>query len=135
MLQLQNTTQYNEQILIRAARESEANDRIPEAIRLYNLAGDYATVIACLAHALGNTLSLPTTGSENEKGRVIEKTAVEILRHYERMNRAVGRDRDAAVKLLRVREAMIAKNAGRPDVTLEVISFHVTPFGRLTYLP
>lgn len=77
-------------------------------------------MIACLAQALGNTLSLPATGGENEKGRVIEKTAVEILRHYERMNRAVGRDRDAAVKLLRVREAINAKNAGRPDVTLEV---------------
>ena len=51
---------------------------------------------------------------------MIEKTALEILRHYERMNRAVGRDRDAAVKLLRVREATNAKNAGRPDVTLEV---------------
>ncbi|KAG9310291.1 nucleoporin interacting component Nup93/Nic96 [Chiua virens] len=121
LLQLQTTAQYNEQILIRAARESEANDRIPEAIKLYNLAGDYATVIACLAQALGNTLSLPTTGGENEKGRVIEKTAVEILRHYERMNRGVGRDRDAAVKLLRVREAMNAKNSGRPDVTLEIM--------------
>jgi hypothetical protein len=77
-------------------------------------------VIACLAQALGNTLALPTTGGENEKGRVIEKTAVEILRHYERMNRAVGKDRDAAVKLLRVREALNAKNAGRPDVALEV---------------
>lgn len=66
---------------------------------------------------------MPTMGGENEKGRVIEKTAVEILRHYERMNRAVGRDRDAAVKLLRVREAMNAKNAGRPDVTLEACYF------------
>ncbi|KAG8220223.1 nucleoporin-interacting protein NIC96 [Butyriboletus roseoflavus] len=121
LLHLQNAAQYNEQILIRAARDSEANDRIPEAIKLYNLAGDYATVIACLAQALGNTLSLPMTGGENEKGRVIEKTAVEILRHYERMNRAVGRDRDAAVKLLRVREAINAKNAGRPDATLEVM--------------
>lgn len=82
-------------------------------------------MIACLAQALGNTLSLPTTGGENEKGRVIEKTAIEILRHYERMNRAVGRDRDAAVKLLRVREAMNAKNAGRPDVTLEVRWFQL----------
>ncbi|KAG6332408.1 hypothetical protein ID866_6679 [Astraeus odoratus] len=119
LLHLQNTVQFNEQILIRAARECEENDRISEAIKLYNLAGDYATVIACLAQALGNTLSLPTT--ENEKGKVIEKTAVEILKHYERMNRAVGRDREAAVRLLRVREAINAKNAGRPDVALEIM--------------
>ncbi|KAH7884023.1 Nup93/Nic96-domain-containing protein [Phlebopus sp. FC_14] len=119
LLQLRSTAQYNEQILVRAARDSEENDRIPEAIKLYNLAGDYATVISCLAQALGNTLSLPS--GENEKGRVIEKTAFEILRHYERMNRAVGKDRDAAVRLLRVREAINAKNAGRPDVALEIM--------------
>lgn len=118
MLHLQSASQYNEQILVRAARECEDNDRIPEAIKLYNLAGDYATVIACLAQALGNTLSLPS--AENEKGKVIEKTAIEILRHYERMNRGVGKDREAAVRLLRVREAINAKNAGRPDVALEV---------------
>ena len=56
-LRLQNTAQYrdNEQILIRAARDSEENDHIPEAIKLYNLAGDYGMVISCLAQALGNT--------------------------------------------------------------------------------
>ena len=77
-------------------------------------------LIACLAHwqALKNTLSLPRTGGESEKGRVIEKTTVEILQHYERMNRAVRRDRDAAVKLLRER-----MNAGRPDVTREACCF------------
>ncbi|KAI6153159.1 nucleoporin-interacting protein NIC96 [Pisolithus tinctorius] len=119
LLHLQNITQYNNQILIRAARECEENDRIPEAIKLYNLAGDYATVIACLAQALGNTLSLPM--AENEKGKIVEKTAIEILKHYERMNRAVGKDREAAVRLLRVREAINAKNAGRPDVALEIM--------------
>ncbi|KAI6022591.1 nucleoporin-interacting protein NIC96 [Pisolithus marmoratus] len=119
LLHLQNITQYNNQILIRAARDCEENDRIPEAIKLYNLAGDYATVIACLAQALGNTLSLPM--AENEKGKIVEKTALEILNHYERMNRAVGKDREAAVRLLRVREAINAKNAGRPDVTLEIM--------------
>ncbi|KAF8426123.1 hypothetical protein L210DRAFT_1001994 [Boletus edulis BED1] len=81
LFQRQNTAQYSEQILIRAVRESEANDRIPEAIRPYNLVGDYAAVIACPVQALGSALSLPTTGGENEKGRVIEKTAVENLWH------------------------------------------------------
>lgn len=119
LLHLQNITQYNNQILIRAARECEENDRIPEAIKLYNLAGDYATVIACLAQALGNTLSLPM--AENEKGKIVEKTAIEILKHYERMNRAVGKEREAAVRLLRVREAINAKNAGRPDVALDIM--------------
>ncbi|KAH7911827.1 Nup93/Nic96-domain-containing protein [Hygrophoropsis aurantiaca] len=119
LLQLQNTAQYNEQILAHAARDSEENDRIPEAIKLYNLAGDYSTVISCLAQALGNSLSQPA--GENDKSGIVERTAVDILKHYERTNRAVGKDRDAAVRLLRVREAINAKNAGRPDVTLEIM--------------
>ena len=73
LLQLQNTVQYNKQMLIHAAHESEANDRIPEAIKLYNLARDYATVIACLAQALGSTPSLPTTGGEKQEGESDQK--------------------------------------------------------------
>ena len=41
--------------------------------------------------------------SVDEKGRAIERTAADILRHYERMNRAVGKDRDAVTRLLRIR--------------------------------
>lgn len=116
LLQLNDSKQYNDHILIRAAKHSEENDRIPEAIKLYNLAGDYSTVIACLAQSLGNTISQPS----GDKNRVIERTAADILRHYERTNRAVGKDRDAVVRLLRIREALDAKAAGRVDVTLEV---------------
>lgn len=120
MLHLNDNNQYNEQILIRAAKHSEENDRIPEAIKLYNLAGDYSTVISCLAQALGNTISQPS--GEGDKNRIIERTAADILRHYERTNRAVGKDRDAVIRLLRIREALDAKSAGRVDVTLEVSS-------------
>lgn len=118
LLQLQDTKQFNEQILIRAARHAEENDRISEAIKLYNLAGDYSTVISCLAQALGNTIAQP--GSPDEKGRTLERTAGDILRHYERMNRAVGKERDAVVRLLRIREAIDAKNSGRPELALDV---------------
>lgn len=102
---------------MRAAQSSEEADRVPEAIKLYNLAGDYATVVACLARALGNTVAQP---SVDEKARAIERTAADILRHYERTNRAVGKERDAVVRLLRVREAMDAKVAGRVEAALEV---------------
>ncbi|KAF9007943.1 nucleoporin-interacting protein NIC96 [Cyathus striatus] len=118
LLKLQDTRQFNEEILIRAARHSEENDRIAEAIKLYNLAGDYNTVVACLAQALGNTIAQPST---DEKARAVEKTAADILRHYERTNRAVGKDRDAVIKLLRIREAINAKNAGKPEAALEVM--------------
>ena len=118
MLHLNDNRQYNEQILVRAAKHSEENDRIPEAIKLYNLASDYSTVISCLAQALGNTIS--QSSGEGDKNRVIERTAADILRHYERTNRAVGKDREAVIRLLRIREALDAKSAGRTDVTLEV---------------
>ncbi|KAM6497845.1 nucleoporin-interacting protein NIC96 [Amanita muscaria] len=118
LLHLQDTRQFNEEILIRAAKDSEENDRIAEAIKLYNLAGDYPTVVSCLAQALGNTIAQPTP---DEKGRAIEKTAADIIRHYERTNRAVGKDRDAVVRLLKIREAMNAKAAGRPEVALDIM--------------
>ncbi|EAU93284.1 nucleoporin-interacting protein NIC96 [Coprinopsis cinerea okayama7 len=118
LLHLHDSKEYNQEILIRAARHSEENDRISEAIKLYNLAGDYATVVSCLANALGKTIAQT---SPDEKSRVVEKTAGEILRHYERTNRAVGKDRDAVIKLLKIREAVEAKNAGKPDVALEII--------------
>lgn len=117
LLALRDTKEFNEKILVKAARHSEENDRIPEAIKLYNLAGDYSTVISCLAQALGNTIALP---SADEKARSIERTASEILRNYERTNRAVGKDRDAVIRLLRVREAVDAKQGGRPDLALDV---------------
>ncbi|KAI0960869.1 hypothetical protein AcV7_000128 [Taiwanofungus camphoratus] len=118
LLKLEDSKEYNEQILVRAAKHSEQNDRIPEAIKLYNLAGDYTTVIACLVQALGNTISQP---SGDERARAIERTAADILRHYERTNRAVGKERDAVIRLLRVREAMEAKDSGRVELALEIM--------------
>ena len=118
MLKLQDAKQFNDQILVQAAQHSQENDRIPEAIKLYNLAGEYSTVISCLAQALGNTIAQPS--GDNEKGQAIEKTAADILRHYERTNRAVGKDREAVIRLLRIRDALDAKSAGRFDIALDV---------------
>ncbi|OJT04938.1 Meiotically up-regulated gene 87 protein [Trametes pubescens] len=118
LLKLDDTREYNEHILNRAAKSSEEADRIPEAIKLYNLAGDYTTVISVLAQALGNTLAQP---SVDEKARTVERTAADVLRHYERTNRAVGRERDAVIRMLRVREAMDAKDAGRVESALELM--------------
>lgn len=123
MLKLKDIKEFNEQILVIAARQSEQNDRVPEAIKLYNLAGDYATVIACLAQALGSTIAQP--GAGGEKGRIVESTAADILRHYERTNRGVGKERDAVVRLLRIREAMNAKDAGRVEAALDVSQIYL----------
>ena len=48
------TSDYTDQILLRAARQSERENHINEAIKLYHLAGDHETVVACLARALGD---------------------------------------------------------------------------------
>ncbi|CAK5264164.1 unnamed protein product [Mycena citricolor] len=118
LLRLRDTKDFNDQILIKAARDAEENDRMPEAVKLYNLAGDYSMVVACLAQALGNTIAMP---SADEKAKTVERVAKEILRQYERTNRAVGRERDAVIRLLRVREAMEAKLEGRPEKALEIM--------------
>lgn len=72
--------------------------------------------MSCLATALGGTVSKP---APDEKARAIERTAADIVRHYERTNRASGKDKDAVVRLLKIREAMDAKAAGRPDLALQ----------------
>ncbi len=77
-------------------------------------------MISCLCQALGSTISQP---SGDEAARSLERTAADILRHYERTNRGVGKEREAVIKLLRVREAMDAKEAGRAELALEVCSF------------
>ncbi|KAA1475433.1 nucleoporin-interacting protein NIC96 [Dentipellis sp. KUC8613] len=119
LLKLQDARDFNAHILVRAAKHSEENDRVLEAIKLYNLASDYPTVVSCLAQALGNTVSQPNGGGE--KGKAVEQTAADIIRHYERTNRAVGKDREAVVRLLRIREAMNAKAEGKVDIALDIM--------------
>lgn len=120
LLKLPDMTAFNEHILARAAHSAEQADRLPEAVKLYNLAGEYATVVACLARALGGTLVRPTA---DESAHAVERTAAEIVRHYERTNRAVGKDREAVIRMLRIRDAAKAKEAGRLDLTLDVSLF------------
>jgi nuclear pore complex protein Nup93 len=115
---LADANAFNAEILARAAAEAEDAGRVPEAVKLYNLAGAYDIVIGVLARALGGALSADVPG---DREREMEKTARDVLRHYERTNRAPGREREAVVRLLRVRDALDAKAAGRPDVALEVM--------------
>ncbi|KAI0028083.1 nucleoporin-interacting protein NIC96 [Vararia minispora EC-137] len=111
--------EFHEHILQRAARDAQDADRHLEAIKLFNLAGDYTKVIMCLAQGLGKTVGQPAGGGQ--EGRDLEQTAREIIRHYERMNRAVGCERDAVVKLLKIREAMEARAQSRHDRVLDIM--------------
>jgi len=119
LLKLHDAQELNAEVFVPAARQAEESDRVLQAIKLYNLAGEYTTVISSLATALGTTLAAP--GGGGERARSLEAAATDIIRHYERMGRAPGRVRDAVVKLLRVREALDAKAEGRVDRALEIV--------------
>jgi nuclear pore complex protein Nup93 len=118
LLKFSDTHQLNAEVFVPAARQAEESDLVLQAIKLYNLAGEYTTVINSLATALGTTLAAP--GGGGERARSLETAASDIIRHYERMGRAPGRARDAVMKLLRVREALDAKAEGRLDRAFEV---------------
>ena len=130
LLKLNDARELNAEIFVPAARQAEESDCVLQAIKLYNLAGEYSTVINSLATALGTTLATP--GSGGERARSLEAAANDIIRHYERTGRAPGRARDAVVKLLRVREALDAKAEGRLDRALEVSGLSVTFLRMLT---
>jgi len=119
LLKFSDVRELNAEIFVLAARQAEESDRVLQAIKLYNLAGEYTTVINSLATALGTTLATP--GGGGERARSLEVATSDIIRHYERMGRAPGRARDAVMKLLRVREALDAKAEGRLDRALEIV--------------
>jgi nuclear pore complex protein Nup93 len=118
LLKLRTTQQYNDTILLRAAAQSEREQRLNEAIKLYNLAGALSTVILCLSHGLRDLIAEPGGGGDD--GQTLERTAREIIRHYDRTNRVTGKERDVVIRLLGVREAMNAKERGRLEAALEV---------------
>lgn len=118
MLKLDSRPQYNETILLRAAAQSETQQRLSEAIRLYHLAGAHSTVIACLARGLGEYITEPEGGGG--EARDLENTARDLLRHYDRTNRVTGRERDTVVRLLGILEAQEAKRKGKLEAALEV---------------
>ncbi|KAH8120687.1 nucleoporin-interacting protein NIC96 [Phellopilus nigrolimitatus] len=127
LLQLKDGDDYNDKIVRTAAGMCERERRTLEAIKLYNIAGVHETVIACLAQALGEVVAQPDGAGED--GRRVEATAREIYHHYSRLNRAAGKERDAVYMLLRIREATMAKEAGRFEAALEAIeSTDLVPF-------
>ncbi|KAI5120231.1 hypothetical protein M0805_000045 [Coniferiporia weirii] len=127
LLLLKDSDDYNDKIVRASAAMCERERRTLEAIKLYNIAGAHETVIACLAQSLGEVVAQPDGASED--GRKVEATAREIYYHYARLNRAAGKERDAVYMLLRIREAMAAKEAGRFEAALEAIeSTDLVPF-------
>ncbi|KIJ45082.1 hypothetical protein M422DRAFT_46895 [Sphaerobolus stellatus SS14] len=110
---------YHEIILLPAARQSEREKHINEAIKLYNLADAHDTVIACLARALSDMIDEPDDGGA--AGMELAQTAKDILRHYERTNRGAGKAKDAVTKLLKIRAAREAMQKGNLDAALQAI--------------
>ncbi|KAJ3859420.1 nucleoporin-interacting protein NIC96 [Lentinula novae-zelandiae] len=127
------TSDYKSQILLPTASSLLSNDRLTEAIKLYDLAGEYDTVVGCLAQALGG-MTWSATGDQQDRTKELEKTAREILTVYERLGRGTGlgvsgpsgsntggKDRDACVKLLKILEASERGRDGHVERALEII--------------
>ncbi|KAF8525242.1 nucleoporin-interacting protein NIC96 [Hysterangium stoloniferum] len=110
---------YYEVILRPAAKQSEREKRINEAIKLYNLADSPDTVIACLARELSELIDEPDNGGH--PGAELAQTARDILRHYERTNKGAGKAKDAVIKLLKIRDAKEAKENGNLEAALQAI--------------
>ncbi|KAJ4487137.1 Nup93/Nic96-domain-containing protein [Lentinula edodes] len=142
------TSDYKSQILLPTASSLLSNDCLTEAIKLYDLAGEYDTVVGCLAQALGNLvtsgsttsglgaggMTWSATGDQQDRTKELEKTAREILTVYERLGRGTGlgvsgpsgsntggKDRDACVKLLKILEASERGRDGHVERALEII--------------
>ena len=123
LLGLADARAVNEHILAPAAEEAENAGNLDHAIILYNLAGAYDIVVRCLARYLADAVADPASSGGEDVASALDKTAREILRHYERLNRAAGRERVVVSKLLLAREARAQLVAGRFDRALEVRRF------------
>lgn len=115
---------YYEVILLPAARLSERENRINEAIKLYNMADSPNTVLECLARALCNGIADPHSVSTPLSE--LEQTATDILRHYEKTNKGLGKGKDTVIKLLHIRTAQEAWEKGRLDTALQVRGVELT---------
>ncbi|VDC01189.1 unnamed protein product [Peniophora sp. CBMAI 1063] len=111
---------FSTHILSRAAHTAQSTARPLEAVKLYNLSGDYATVVSCLAQSLSSALSSAPSSTTDEV-KELEKVAREIVRSYERLGRAVGKERDAVWCLLAIREALDLRAEGRFEAALETL--------------
>lgn len=117
LLRLGSVAEYQEHILIPAADECQDERKLLDAIKLYNLAGAHATVVACLTRALGDLLAEPLGGGP--EGSSLEQLAKSILEHYSKRGDVVGPQRLNLVCLLKIREATVAFEQKHFETALE----------------
>ncbi|KAH7100231.1 nucleoporin-interacting protein NIC96 [Auriculariales sp. MPI-PUGE-AT-0066] len=121
LLGLADAKAVNDSILTPAAAEAENSGKLEHAIRLYNLAGAYDVVVRSLARVLAETVGDPVAGGvpDEQEAVRLEATAREIMRHYERLNRAAGKERVVISKLFLARDGQKHLQARRYDRALE----------------
>ena len=117
-----------------AASRTSSQQRLSDAIILYNLAEDYDTVVAVLNKALGASLSQPASSNGTASGEAtsigfgaeqdISSFANGILDHYQKdlgkWNRVGEKNRETCRVLLRLKEAFLFYQEGRLEQALEV---------------
>lgn len=114
-----------------AASRFSGQQRLTDAIILYNLAEDYDTVVSVLNRALGASLSQPHATSAGKPRSVgfggdedLGAQAGEILGHYRqdpsKWEMVSARNRETCRVLLTLKESLLAYEQGRLERTLEV---------------
>lgn len=120
-----------------AATRSSTQQRLSDAIILFNLAEDYDTVVAVLNRALGNSLGQPSNATP--EGHLASKSigfgaqedvgalARGILDHYQsdltKWGRVGEKNRETCKVLLRLKDAFALYEQGAFEKTFEVSFF------------
>jgi hypothetical protein len=120
-----------------AAARSSTQQKLTDAIILYNLAEDYDTVIAVLNRAVGSSLAQPSASTPSGTAAGTEARSVGfggeqdigsltqgIIDHYQsdasKWGKVSERNRETCLVLLRFKEAFALYEAGRLEQALEV---------------
>ncbi|EJT98918.1 NIC-domain-containing protein [Dacryopinax primogenitus] len=136
LLHLADAKQYHQSIVLNLALQYHSEKRLIDAVKLYNLAGEYNDVMKLLIQAIGDTL-FESPEVESEAGH-IRSTAREMWETYYTTPDIRSRVQDALLrtcqKLLKIREGFEDIHYGRQELGLEKLDqTDLLPFKTTVY--
>ena len=133
LLHIGDEKEFAQRITEQAAIRSESEGRIDDAVQIYNLAGEYDTVIRLLVKQVGEAvdnggsqIGMEGSGSGIAlSGESVIKTAQTILAYYERdaqrIQRVSAKNRDTLRVLIGMSDAFEASKKDQLDVAMSKI--------------
>ncbi|KZT58461.1 NIC-domain-containing protein [Calocera cornea HHB12733] len=136
LLHLEDAKAYHQSIVLNLALQYHTEKRLIDAIKLYNLAGEYNDVMKLLIQAVGDTL-FESPEVESEAGQ-IRATAREMWETYYTTPEVRSKVQDLLLrtcqKLLKIREGFEDIHYGRQEPGLEKLSqTDLLPFKTTVY--